>query len=323
MPFTDDDDRAHREKRKNDELQLELEKMRSRNRIIVAIIGLIGVIIAAAFVPVIPDSSSPSAGRIPFIVVIANAISNKNDGVSAPTLTPNMVGTAMGQTVTPIVPTQLIIDPTDVIPTTIPDSLATSAPPTGESVTAAPSNAALCPPLGSPDAIFSQPITTFGDAVESAGTGILANPVRPFGNVPTSYRYVKDALTNDCVQVMNWETRNIQEVTRQCMLSRYNTNLLWAGTVQLGTSYLVRRSNESQYTTIGTVNRIAPDSRQYLVQFSVSVGDELCIEAPSGTTLEQIHTAGGYHLWIGRDLLAFANSWCLMLENNDGKHYCP
>jgi hypothetical protein len=180
----------------------------------------------------------------------------------------------------------------------------------------------FCPPIGSPDAIFEQPITAFGDEASSAGTGILSNPISPFGNRPINYVYVRDALSATCIQLLSPGTLGDRQATRQCTESLYNTNLIWLGTVRAGTNILLRRSNDSQFTNIGTINRVAPDARQYLVEFDLYVGDEICIEAPSSMTLGQLIDAGGYHLWFGRDLTVFTDSWCMILENNGSQHFC-
>lgn len=183
-------------------------------------------------------------------------------------------------------------------------------------------NSNFCPPLGSPNATFTEQLSTMGNPIGSAGTGIFANVVQPWGTEPTTYLYVKDALTESCVQLVSPGNLTDPENSRHCMTSKYNTNRIWVGTVKPGTMLVIRPASSEQYEIIGRIDKIAPDARSYLVEYDLEVGDEICLEAPAESTMGDIFDAGGYVLMIGRDLMLFTDSWCLMLENDNSQHWC-
>ena len=182
----------------------------------------------------------------------------------------------------------------------------------------------FCPPIGSGEAIFSIPLEEMGTPITvRVGSGIFEHAVRPFGTQPTSYRYVKDALyAHPCVQYLTPSVLMNPNDTRHCITSLYHTNRIWVGSVLRGTSVLIRKKGSSSYENIGKIDVVAPDARSYLVEYEIYPGDEICIEAPSGQVLAHIIQAGGYHLWIGRDLKIYTDSWCLMLENDNTMHWC-
>lgn len=203
------------------------------------------------------------------------------------------------------------------------ESVNTEAPtPTSASLVSSTENSPSnepCPPHGSDQAMFTGLLTAMGTETSSAGTGVFINIVRPFGNLESPYLYVKDALNESCVQLIS--PGQASESTRQCVTSQYNTNRIWMGSAMPGSSILIQ-SGQSGYENIGQLDQIAPDARSYLLEYPISVGDEICIEAPSGKTLIDVLNAGGYHLMIGRDLQRFTDSWCVLLENDDTQHWC-
>ena len=182
----------------------------------------------------------------------------------------------------------------------------------------------FCPPVGSSEAMFSIPLEEMGTPIGSpVGTGVFEHAVRPFGVKPTPYRYVRDALRDHpCVQYLTPSVLLDSSGTRHCMTSFYHTNRIWVGSVLAGTSILVKKAGGSSYENIGQINQVAPDTRSYLVEYEIRVDDEICIEAPSGKVLADVIQAGGYQLWIGRDLEVYTDSWCLMLENDNSTHWC-
>ena len=194
---------------------------------------------------------------------------------------------------------------------------ATTSPPVQDSD-------AFCPPMGSPEAMFSIPLEEMGDPIGGAvGTGVFEQVVRPFGTRPTPYQYAKEALqAHPCVQYLTPSVLLNQNDDRHCMISSYHTNRIWVGSVLRGTSILVEGVSNGTYENIGTLDVVAPDTRAYLVEYEVHPGDQICVEAPQGKTMGQIAQAGGYHLWIGRDLKIYTDSWCLLLENDNTAHWC-
>lgn len=180
----------------------------------------------------------------------------------------------------------------------------------------------LCPPIGSPSAIFVEPLTSMGDLAISSGTGVFANAVRPWGTQPSAYTYARDAFSESCVQFLGSAGLTNLDDSRHCMVSKYDTNRLWIGSVTSGTSLALRKNNAAQFENIGRIEVIPPDARSYLVEYPIETGDEICLEAPTGMTMGGIAQAGGYHLFIGRDLMVFTDSWCMMIEDNGAQHWC-
>lgn len=179
-----------------------------------------------------------------------------------------------------------------------------------------------CPPIGDPDAIFSGSLTLLGDTIPAVGTGVFSNAVRPPGTKPSEYKYVRNALTNLCVQIISPGALVDSSSDRQCTTSNYTTNRLWVGTALAGTSLDVRKANDLEFVTIGRIDIPPPDARSYLIEYSLEVEDEICIVAPIGTTIGKLREDGGYHMFWGRDLQAFTDSWCILLEDDGSQHYC-
>lgn len=180
----------------------------------------------------------------------------------------------------------------------------------------------FCPPVGSSNAIFVEGLTEFGDAIPSVGTGVFSNVVRPFGTKPSEYTYVKDALTNLCVQTISPGSLLDRSSDRQCKISDYTTNRLWVGTVLAGTSIYVKETGSLEFREIGRIDIPVSDTRSYVIEYNLEVGDEVCIVSPRGTTMGELFDRGGYHLFWGRDLQVFTDSWCTLLENDGSRHYC-
>ena len=203
-------------------------------------------------------------------------------------------------------------------------STTTATPPSFRTPTSASKERDFCPPIGSEEAMFAIPLEEMGMPVTRAvGSGIFERVVRPFGTRPTPYRYVKDAMKDyPCVQYITPSVLNDPNSTRQCIDSHYHTNRIWVGSVLANTSVLLQRKGNNSYKKIGSITIPAPDARSYLAEYEIYPGDKICIESPPGQVLAHIIQAGGYHLWIGRDLKIYTDSWCLMLENDDTMHWC-
>ena len=181
----------------------------------------------------------------------------------------------------------------------------------------------FCPPIGSSDAVFEGDVTVFGDRISaSVGTGVFTSVIRPFGTKPSQYTYVRDALNQLCVQTISPGSLADRASDRQCATSNYTTNRLWVGTVLAGTSISVRKSSSVEFMEIGRIDIPVSDTRSYVIEYDLAVGDEICMVAPIGKTMGEMLDRGGYHMFWGRDLRVFTDSWCMLLENDDTRHYC-
>jgi hypothetical protein len=281
--------------------------------IIIALISMTGAVIGAAIsafgsiaaVERKTESSKMGCGLLGLIASVG-ALGGLILGAVFAVLLTQFTGPTMGHAPQPTM---------NIVSTTIPE---TGIPETDVSVI----GAQFCPPTGSSNAVFSGDLAAFGNEIPSVGTGVFSSVVRPFGTKPSKYTYVKDALDNLCVQLISPGFLLDRSSDRQCKVSDYTTNRFWVGSVLAGTSIHVKKTGSLEFIEIGRIDLPASDARSYVVEYNLGVGDEICIVAPTGTSMGELVNRGGYHMFWGRDLQVLTDSWCILLENDSSRHYC-
>lgn len=299
----------------------------------VAVIGGVFAVIVAiiSIIPLFPrETPSGETEYVPGICIISNSqFVNSVFNCGSQT----SIEIAVAATLTAVAPTPM---PTEIVPTitlsAMPTSthtatvistlteipMVTATPqtqptqiPAMMTVTAISTVAQLC----NSDAMFATlDFDNLGERT-NAGSGVFANAVRvsPYLQPSARISYSDFAEQHPCIQSMGPGTFSYD---RGCLVSQYNTNLIWFGSSYAGTSIKIEETN------IGTQNTPPSLPVVYVIEHDVRAGDTICVIPPEGLNIETLADEKAYGLRIGPDVLNYIQRWCDIVEDDGTERWC-